>query len=171
MRSSCTQAQSVEEYACNAGDRSWIPLGWKDPREKEMATHSVYLQRIHEQREPRRSYNLGDHKSRTRLATKPPPTIKKNILWSTFHSPALSTLQEPNTWMRQAKGRTVVTPGSISHPVSERMEEVISRADVAYVGLKLSHSLLLGLLPGRQVHRCKRFLQWAQGPELSALML
>ena len=42
---------------------------------------------------------------------------------------------------------------------------------MAYVGLKLSHSLFLGLLPGRQVLSAKVFSSESQGPEVSALML
>ena len=48
---------------------TWVPsLGWEDPLEKEMATHSSILaRRIPWTEEPGRLYSLRGRKSRTRL--------------------------------------------------------------------------------------------------------
>ena len=79
-----------------------------------------------------------------------------------LHSPALSTLQEPNTWMRWAKGRAVVMPGSISHPVSEWMKEIIS----GRCGLCWCETLTQSVsraASGQAGSECKSFLQWGSG--------
>ena len=47
------EASAGKEPACNAGDLGLIP-GWKDPLEKEMATHfSILTCRIAQTKEPR----------------------------------------------------------------------------------------------------------------------
>ena len=57
-----------KEYACNAGDPGSI-LGWEDPLEKEMATHSSILAwEIPWMEGPSRLQSIGSQKSQTRLS-------------------------------------------------------------------------------------------------------
>ena len=62
----CLYSSLSKESACNAGERVQF-LGWEDPLEKEMITHSTILTwRIPWTEEPG-SYSPWDRKSRTQL--------------------------------------------------------------------------------------------------------
>ena len=67
-------AQSVKNLP--AVHETWVEfLGWEDPLEKEMATHSSILAwRIPWTEEPGGLQSMGSQESDNDLATKPPPT-------------------------------------------------------------------------------------------------
>ena len=54
-------AQTVKESACNAGE----PLGWEDPLEKGMATHSnILAEKITWTEEPGGLQSMGSQRAR-----------------------------------------------------------------------------------------------------------
>ena len=64
-----------KESACNVGD--WVQfLGWEDPLEKEMATHSsIPAWEMPWTEEPARLQSIGLQKVRYDLMTKPPQPL------------------------------------------------------------------------------------------------
>ena len=74
-------AQSIKHLP--AMQEMWVRfLGWKDPLEKEMATHSSILGwRIPWTEEPRKLQSMGLQRVGHHLVTKPPPEERVAVRW------------------------------------------------------------------------------------------
>ena len=71
-----------KEFACTIVQETWVwPLGWEDPLEKEMATHSSILAcEISLTEEPDRLQSMGSQRIRHNLATKQQHQFPNTVL-------------------------------------------------------------------------------------------
>ena len=100
----------------------WVrSLGWEDPLEEEMATHSSILAwRIPWTEEPSRLQSTGSQESGHDLATKPPPHCMEfssvSVLAACYLLVSFEQPQVPGPCFSITPGRTWGGPGHLYFP-------------------------------------------------------